>query len=127
MRVSRIKYSRSLRKNQTDAEKRLWSLLRNRQLCGAKFRRQHPVGRYILDFYSPEHHLGIEADGSQHYDDCGIKTDKMRTQELLKAGIKLLRFSDRDILTNAEGVYAVIAEAISTPHLNPLPLKGERK
>lgn len=127
MNQSIVGYSRHLRKNQTNTEKKLWSLLRNRQLCNVKFRRQHPIGRYIVDFYAPEHHLAIEADGGQHYSNHGIERDRGRTQELLKAGIKILRFSDCDILNNTEGVYKVIADALSTPHLNPLPLKGERK
>jgi very-short-patch-repair endonuclease len=58
---------RELRKKQTDAEKKLWEILRNRQLARVKFKRQFPVGSYILDFYSPEYRLGIEADGGQHY------------------------------------------------------------
>jgi very-short-patch-repair endonuclease len=64
--------------------------LRNRQLAGVKFRRQFSVGRYILDFYSPEHRLGIEADGSQHYDDEGKKRDEVRTSDLSKLGVQIL-------------------------------------
>ena len=58
-----------LTRNQTNAERKLWLLLRDRQLNGVKFRRQYSIGQYILDFYSPEYKIGIEADGGQHYDD----------------------------------------------------------
>ncbi len=71
MKRNNIEKCRRLRKEQTDAERKLWSILRNRQLSGVKFRRQFPIGRYMLDFYSPEHKLGIEADGGQHYEDKG--------------------------------------------------------
>jgi very-short-patch-repair endonuclease len=86
--------------------------LRNRQLAGVKFRRQFSVGRYILDFYSPEHRLGIEADGSQHYDDEGKKRDEVRTSDLSKLGVQILRFNDREILNNIEGVSELIQKTI---------------
>jgi very-short-patch-repair endonuclease len=86
--------------------------LRNRQLAGVKFRRQFSVGRYILDFYSPEHGLGIEADGSQHYDDEGKKRDEVRTSDLSKLGVQILRFNDREILNNIEGVSELIQKTI---------------
>jgi very-short-patch-repair endonuclease len=86
--------------------------LRNRQLVGVKFRRQFSIGKYILDFYSPEYKLGIESDGAQHYEDEGKWRDEIRTQELSKQGIEILRFSDRDILNNAEGVSELIQKKI---------------
>ena len=86
--------------------------MRNRQLAGVKFRRQFSVGRYILDFYSPEHRLGIEADGSQHYDDEGKKRDEVRTSDLSKLGVQILRFNDREILNNIEGVSELIQKTI---------------
>ena len=104
MKRSNIDKSRLLRKHQTDAERQLWSLLRNRQVSDAKFRRQFPVSGYILDFYSPEYKLAIEADGGQHYRETGLSKDAMRTQALAKAGITVIRFNDRDILNNIEGV-----------------------
>jgi len=120
--------SRHLRKNQTDAEKKLWQVLRNRGLSGAKFRRQFSLDKYILDFYSPDMKLCIEADGGQHYTNEGEQKDGMRTTALHDLGIQVLRFSDRDILLNIEGVCEVIQKAIENnpPHLNPLPV-GERK
>ncbi len=130
MKRSNIERCRNLRKNQTDVERKLWAILRNRQVSGVKFRRQFSIGRYILDFYSPEYRLGIEADGGQHYEDEGRERDELRMKELSKLGVQILRFSDIEILNNIEGVYEVIQKAIGdkkiTPHLNPLPI-GERK
>ncbi len=108
MKRKNIGKCRFLRKNQTDAESKLWSLLRNRQLANVKFRRQFPVDRYILDFYSPEYKLGIEADGGQHYSDEGKVKDELRAGKFSKYGIQILRFSNLDILKNIEGVYEVI-------------------
>ena len=122
MKRSYIEKCRKLRKEQTNAERKLWTILRNRQIVDVKFRRQFSVGRCILDFYSPEYGVGIEADGGQHYEDKGKKKDGLRTRELSKLGI--------EILTNINGVCELIQMTIekqkNPPHLNPLP-KGERK
>lgn len=104
---------RKLRKDQTDAECILWNILRNRQLDGVKFRRQYPIGIYILDFYSPEFNLGVEADGGQHYEDCGIEQDHMRSKILSQSGIKMLRFSNLDVLNNIEGVREEIQKTLT--------------
>ena len=129
MKRNNIDTCRTLRRNQTDAEKKLWAILRNRKLAGVKFKRQFPVGRYILDFYAPAYGLGIEADGGQHYGDEYKQRDEIRTRELIKLGVEIVRFSDRDILTNMEGVYATIERLLNNrqtpPHLYPLP-PGER-
>jgi very-short-patch-repair endonuclease len=95
-------------KNPNRRRKKLWSILRNRQLTGVKFRRQFSLGKYILDFYSPEYKLGIEADGGQHYENSGKQRDKIRTEKLSRLGVKILRFSDLDILNNIEGTWEVI-------------------
>ncbi len=131
MKRRNIDKCRDLRKNQTDAEQKLWSLLRNRQLAGVKFRRQFSVGSYILDFYCPEYGIGIEADGGQHYEDSCRKYDRIREKELNKLGIIIIRFNNREIFFNIKGVYEIIQEVIekkklNPPHLNPLPT-GERK
>jgi very-short-patch-repair endonuclease len=112
MKRNNIDTCRTLRRNQTDAEKKLWAVLRNRKLAGVKFRRQFPLGKYILDFYAPEYGLCIEADGGQHYEDTHKQQDEVRTRELIKLGVETLRFSDRDILTNIEGVYETIERAL---------------
>jgi len=130
MKRGNIQKSRALRRSQTNAEKKLWDLLRNRQFLDVKFRRQFSVSQYIIDFYSPQCGLGIEADGGQHYDEDGKQKDEIRTEELSKFGIKILRFSDYEILNNIEGVVEVIQKEIGkliiSPHLDPLP-RGERR
>ncbi|MFH1714959.1 MAG: endonuclease domain-containing protein [Elusimicrobiota bacterium] len=112
MKRKNIERSRALRKKQTDTEKKLWRVLRNRQLSGVKFKRQVPVQKYILDFYSSKYKLAIEADGGQHYEEKNIIYDTKRTNILNNQGIEILRFSDRDILKNIEGVCQVIERAI---------------
>ncbi|MBI5183858.1 MAG: endonuclease domain-containing protein [Nitrospinae bacterium] len=128
MRRNNIERCRNLRKNQTDAEKKLWTILRNRQLHGVKFRRQFSIGRYILDFYSPEYRLSIEADGGQHYEDKGRQRDDLRTRELNKFGVEIVRFNDREILTNIEGIYEIIKNTIEKqcpPSPQSSPQRGE--
>lgn len=93
---------RKLRKTMTDTEKQLWNVLRNRQVEGCKFRRQHPFEGYILDFVCLEKKLVIEIDGGQHaeqvdYDDC-------RTQQLITAGFSVLRFWNNEVLCQLDGV-----------------------
>src|SRR3989338_5727637 len=112
MTTKHIERCKRLRKSQTDAEAKLWSILRNRRLGGIKFRRQHPIGKYILDFYCPAHKLAIEADGGQHYDDNGRREDEARTKILSKHGVRIIRFSDLDILNDMEGVYEAILKEI---------------
>ena len=96
--------SRSLRKNMTDAERFLWSKIRNRQIKDYRFIRQKIIGNYIIDFYCPKACLIIELDGSQHYTDEGMKKDEIRDKFLAGLGFRVLRFSDRDILKNINGV-----------------------
>ncbi len=108
-----IESRRKLRKNQTDVERILWNLLRNRQICEAKFRRQYSIDDYILDFYSPEYKLGIEADGGQHYTDDIKKQDEFRAKELAKIGVQILRFSNTDILNNIEGICEEIQKTLT--------------
>jgi very-short-patch-repair endonuclease len=97
--------ARQLRVSMTDAEKRLWSALRARRLSRYKFRRQHPLGPYILDFACIEHRLAIEADGGQHAES---NADSNRTAWLERQGWRVMRFWNNDILTNIEGVVEMI-------------------
>ena len=76
----------NLRKNQTESETLLWSKLRSRQLSGFKFRRQHPIGHYILDFYCTNAHLAIEIDGGQHSENKNCLKDEFRTENLKGKG-----------------------------------------
>ena len=104
--------ARALRVTMTDAERRLWACLRGRRLVGYKFRRQHPLGRYILDFACIEHRLAIEADGGQHSESA---SDERRTAWLERQGWRVLRFWNNEILTNTEGVQEMILEALGGP------------
>ena len=88
----------------TDAEKLLWSKLRRKQLKGLQIYRQRIIGDYIVDFYCPKANLIIEVDGGQHYTDEGIAKDKIRDDYIKGKGIKVLRFSDREVLKNIGGV-----------------------
>jgi very-short-patch-repair endonuclease len=106
--------ARTLRRDATDAEKLLWWRLRNRQIAGAKFRRQFPVGRYIADFACIDAMLIVEADGGQHTPEA----DAVRTAALEAAGYKVTRFWNTDILSNIDGVLESIRQELisRTPH-----------
>jgi len=97
-------FSQQLRKNMTDAERRLWSRIRGKQLKGYQFYRQKPIGEYIVDFYCPKVKLVIELDGGQHYTEDGKERDKVRDEYLTGEGLQVLRFSDRDVLTQTDAV-----------------------
>ena len=112
----RIALSRNLRKNQTEAEKALWSRLRSRQLDGAKFRRQHPIGRYIVDFVDLEKKLVIELDGGQHNEESELQKDNIRTAWLNSEGYRVLRLWNNDVLTNVEGAMEEIRGALRGTH-----------
>ena len=105
-------YARIMRREPTQAEKKLWYAFRDRRLQGLKFRRQHPLGPYIADFACIAHNLIIEADGSQHAESV---RDARRDAFLNDNGFKVLRFSNYEILTNQEGVLATIAAACGLP------------
>ena len=98
--------AQSLRKASTDAELRLWRHLRNRTLQHFKFRRPHPIGDYIVDFVCLEKKLVIELDGSQHMEQA--QYDAARTAFLERAGYRVVRFWDNDVLTKSESVLEVI-------------------
>jgi very-short-patch-repair endonuclease len=104
------KYSQNLRCKPTDAERKLWSKLRLKQLKGYQFYRQRVIGNYIVDFCSPSLKLVIEVDGSQHYSDKGVATDKIRDKYLQDCGLRVLRFNDYEVLTNINGVVENILE-----------------
>jgi type I restriction enzyme M protein len=99
---------RALRGRATDAERLLWRLLRTRQFVGLKFRRQHPVGPYIVDFYCADRELAVELDGGQHFTVEGQAYDRRRTEYLAARGIRVVRFTNRDLFENAEGVLEML-------------------
>jgi len=120
------KLQRMLRNELTDAENALWKVLRGRQVSGLKFRRQHAFGDYILDFVCLENKLVIEVDGGQH----GERTvyDEIRTRNLLKAGFRVLRFWNTEVLQEIEAVKERIWRAVQEQQPHPLPdppLEGE--
>jgi very-short-patch-repair endonuclease len=104
---------RLLRKNFTDAERRLWSRLRRRQLFGFKFFRQYSVGSYIVDFYCPAIRLAIELDGGQHAQGAQALYDEKRTEYLNKHNIKVIRAWDDDALKNTDGVLLEISSNLT--------------
>ena len=116
---------RELRKNATDPEKLMWSLLRNRGVHDAKFRRQHPVASYILDFYCHEAKLAIELDGSQHLEENKANYYEERTKLLEEQGIKVIRFWNSNVTNKTEEVLNVIwdelEERLAPSPLPPLP------
>ena len=96
--------AKSLRTNQTEFENILWHNLRAKRLNGIKFKRQVPIGRYIVDFVTLEKKLVIELDGSQHLDDGKIEYDNERTEFLQTKGYKVIRIYNSDISNNLESV-----------------------
>ena len=118
--------ARELRKNPTEAERRLWQHLRLRQFDGYKFRRQQPLGPYIVDFICLEKKIVIEVDGGQH--STQVQYDNERTAWLAAHGFRVLRFWNNEVLSEIEKVKEVIWEALmkSHPHLNPPPSRGRK-
>jgi very-short-patch-repair endonuclease len=107
---------RKLRRNLTPAEARLWSFLQGSLLEGRKFRRQHSVGPYILDFYCPAERLCIELDGNAHFSERAYEYDTTRTEYLRSVGITVLRFENRNVFENTEGVLEEIRKNFVTNH-----------
>ena len=96
--------ARVLRKNMTDAERRLWSKIRRKQLKELQFYRQKNIGDFIVDFYCPAAKLIVEIDGGQHYSEENILKDEARDRFISNLGFKVLRFSNSDVFNNIEGV-----------------------
>ncbi|QNF32441.1 endonuclease domain-containing protein [Adhaeribacter swui] len=106
---------RQNRSNLTPAEAELWKHLKNGQL-GRKFRRQHSVNKYILDFYCPEEKLAIELDGKDHFTDNGFERDEERTKFLKNLNIKVLRFENKDVFEQLAAVLGEIKVNFTTPN-----------
>jgi very-short-patch-repair endonuclease len=104
-------WAREMRRKMTDAEALVWKLVRNRRIAGAKFRRQHPIGRYILDFYCDEKKLAIELDGGQHME--AVDYDELRDVWLRAQGIKVLRFWNNQVLMETEAVMEAIYRTLT--------------
>ncbi len=122
--------ARKLRRDATRPEQKLWFRLRGTQMAGASFRRQHPVGPYVLDFYCPSAKLVVELDGDQHGTDKGLAHDAARTRFLNRKGIRVLRFANNDIKENLDGVCEGIYRALTPTRRASradLPLSGGGK
>jgi very-short-patch-repair endonuclease len=112
---NRVTLARNLRRKQTDAERKLWAVLRSRRFENSKFRRQEPIGEYIVDFVSMEKELIIELDGGQHNQQPEMEKDELRTKWLESKGFHVIRFWNNDVLQNLEGVGLKILEELGTP------------
>ncbi|NOX80310.1 MAG: endonuclease domain-containing protein [Deltaproteobacteria bacterium] len=115
--------ARNLRKNQTEAEGKIWRRLRSRQVANCKFRRQHVIGAYIVDFFCLERRLVVEIDGGQHADS---EADAARTRFLESQGFRVIRFWNNEVLNSldevVEEIYRVLTSPPhSAPHPGPLP------
>ena len=119
---------RQLRRKSTAPEQILWSRIRNRQLNNLKFRRQYGVGRYIIDFYCPEAKLAIEVDGDNHFNQNAMKRDQEREEHIKQFNITFLRFNNKEVVENINGVLETISKFSSCrqPHPSPL-LVNERE
>jgi very-short-patch-repair endonuclease len=124
--------ARRLRRDMTDAERAMWRILRGRQLAGLKFRRQEPIGRYIVDFVCFSPRVVIEIDGGQH--NQVTPYEERRSAFLRREGFEILRFWNNEVLENREGVGEHIGEVLArlTPHppvasrrAPPSPTRGE--
>ncbi|WP_313643812.1 endonuclease domain-containing protein [Stenotrophomonas sp.] len=120
--MQQLKFAKSLRKNMTEAEHRLWRLLRAHRLLGEKFRRQQPLGPYVVDFVHFGARLIVEADGGQHNQS---RQDARRDAWLESQGFTVLRFWNNEILGNGDAVLEVILATVSALSPNPSPVKGE--
>lgn len=124
-RMNRLKtFARNMRREPTTAEQRIWKSIRHRQVAGAKFRRQVPIGAYIADFVCFERRIVVEIDGGQHAES---EKDQARDAWFGSQGFTVLRFWNSDVLSHLEGVLTAIETALSEtpPHPGPLP-RGER-
>ena len=114
-----VDFTRKLRRDSTDAERLLWKLLRNRRLGGFKFTRQKPFAPYVVDFYCSQGRLAIEVDGGQHAEPEQKVLDERRTEVLSKAGVRVLRFWNDQVLRETESVVNAIWVALQTGPPSP--------
>jgi very-short-patch-repair endonuclease len=125
--TSLLANARALRANSTDAERRLWYYLRDRRMSGYRFRRQVPIGPFVVDFVCMRARLIVELDGGQHAEH--LLDDLDRTRSLARTGFRVIRFWNDEVLQRTEAVLESILEALiqACPHPNPLPQAGEEE
>ncbi len=108
---TKTKLARNLRQNQTKAESKFWRYVSNRQLNGLKFKRQVPMGTYIVDFVCHDNKVIVELDGGQHAEQ--VEQDQLRTNDLQRRGYQVIRYWNHDVLGNIEGVMQDLAEQMN--------------
>jgi very-short-patch-repair endonuclease len=122
-------FARRLRRGSTDAERLIWSRLRDRRLGSFKFRRQHPIGPFFADCACIEAMLVVELDGGQHFEDLAIAADHQRTQYFESLGFQVLRFDNGQVVRETTAVLQVILDSAQLrcdhPHPSSLPQAGE--
>jgi very-short-patch-repair endonuclease len=116
-----LNLKRRLRSDMTGPEKLLWLRLRSRQLQGLKFRRQHGIGPYIVDFYCPERLLVLEIDGESHADSEQILKDQERDTYLNSLGLQVIRYLNSDVTNNLAGVLEDLQQHLSGHSTSPHP------
>jgi ATP-dependent helicase HrpA/adenine-specific DNA-methyltransferase len=121
-----LQRAREMRQPQTAAEATLWRAVRNRNLV-YKFRRQHPIDRFIIDFYCAQAKLCIELDGESHLEPDEMEYDKVRTEYLKGLGYKVIRFTNNDVRYNIQAVVDTIVKEIESLLSTPSPLQGAPK
>lgn len=113
------KRRQELRQQPSSAEARLWWYLQNRRFYGFKFRRQQGIGQYVVDFYCPKLRLAIEVDGDSHFEPDNIVNDKHRQQWIEDLGIRVVRFTNNEVLEDTFGVLSSLKMFISKPPYTP--------
>lgn len=106
--------ARTLRKNMTDSELKLWSRIRRKQMFGLQFYRQRPIGSYIVDFYCPKAELVLEVDSVQHMNRLAMRNDKYRDSYLKQQGIKVLRFDNVQVLKQLDAVVEKVCRTVAS-------------
>ena len=119
--------ARRLRRDATDAERALWRRLRGKQLDGLKFRRQHAVGRFVLDFYCHECRLAVELDGGQHGEAAHRRRDDTRTAFLERKGVAVLRYSNLEVLQETEAVLEDLRRRAVARRRQPSPNPSRKR
>jgi very-short-patch-repair endonuclease len=108
-------FRKTLRNNSTSAEATLWNMIKNKKLDGRKFRRQHSVMNYVIDFYCSDEKLAVELDGEPHFTTAGIKHDAARTKFLNSLGITVIRFENQIIFDDPHSILAYIRKHFKSP------------
>ena len=106
--------ARTLRKNMTDSELKLWSRIRRKQIFGLQFYRQRPIGNYIVDFYCPKAELVLEVDGLQHMNKLAMQKDKYRDSYFKQQGVKVLRFDNLQVLKQLDAVVEKVCQTAAS-------------